>query len=93
MFVIHDTGNFGEVFARGADGGDMYLFCKPGVRYIGPDEVFGFMRGFAPQMICRPDFDLVVIDPEIHGLVCPALENYAVDAGKPQLGRKISAGV
>src|SRR5207237_5950609 len=85
--VVDDAGDAVEILTGGTDAGDTR-------RRIGfrTEHVFGLFGGLAPDVGGVADLGLVVLDPEVHGLGCLALEDHHIVAGELQLGSPVAAG-
>ena len=87
--VVDDAGVADKVFAGGPNLGNPDLL----VAEFLADGGFHRTGDLAPELGGVAELDLVVLDPEVNGLGCAALDDDAVPAGLLELGAPVAAGL
>jgi len=88
VFVADNSGKKYLVFTSRPYTGDLCICVN-----IIVNNVCGFMGCFTPKITCIPEFNLVIIDVQIHRLFGYSLENYTVITGIFYFRSKRTAGV
>jgi len=88
VHLVHHVGERGQPLTGRADAGDLGVLVG-----LGAHEIGGVRRVLAPDSAGVADLDRVVLDPQVHRLVRPALNDQGVVAGELELRAEGASGV